>query len=63
MFDNKINLPNSIIIRDYQGREIKRITDPNTYELSVDLKNFDNGMYIINDNYFKETISRKIIKN
>ena len=55
-------LPKSIIIRDYQGKEVKTINNPTEYELNIDLKNLNNGLFIITANYADVIMSKRIIK-
>ena len=61
--NNSIELPKSIVIRDVLGREIKTVINPTTYEHVFDLKNMNEGLYMINVFYSDKTLSKRIIKN
>ena len=60
--NNNNELPKSIIIRDYQGKEVKTINNPTDYELNIDLKTLNNGLFIITANYGDVIMSKRIIK-
>ena len=60
--NNNNELPKSITIRDYQGKEVKTINNPTEYELNIDLKTLNNGLFIITANYGDVIMSKRIIK-
>ncbi len=62
ILNNNNELPKSITIRDYQGKEVKIINNPTEYELTIDLKNLNNGLFIITANYSNSILSKRIIK-
>lgn len=63
LLDNQIELPKSIVVRDNMGKEIKTIINPTLYEQTFDMRNLNDGLYIINVFYSDKTISKRIVKN
>ena len=63
ILDNDKELPQSIVIRDILGKEVKSIKNPTEYEYGFDMKSYNSGIYFINVFYSGKTISEKIIKN
>ncbi len=61
--NNNAELPESISIKDILGKEVKVINEPTKYEYDFEMKEFDQGLYIINVYYSDKTISKKVIKN
>ncbi len=54
--------PSSIIIDNILGQEIKKITEINEDNISVDLNGFGDGVYLIHINYPGKVMTDKIVK-
>ncbi len=54
--------PLYISIKDYLGKEVKRINNPSSYELNIDISELNNGFYFVNIQYEWASISKKISK-
>lgn len=62
ILSNKIELPNSIIISDILGNDIKTIFKPTDYKYNFNIKELNNGLYIINVYYNDKIMSKRIVK-
>jgi hypothetical protein len=62
ILSNKIELPNSIIISDILGNNIKTIFKPTDYKYNFNIKELNNGLYIINVYYNDKIMSKRIVK-
>lgn len=61
--DKSKDLPVSISLKDLLGKELRVITNPESYECEFDLSDFSRGVYLLNINYPEKTIAKKIIRN
>lgn len=61
--NDNAELPKSIIVRDVLGKEIINIHNPKEYIQNIDLKSFNNGIYIIVIYYSNDIITKRIVKN
>lgn len=55
-------LPQSISVRSVLGNEVKKINSINERNLTIDLGDCSDGVYIVNVNYANKTITNKIVK-
>lgn len=60
--NDNAELPKSIIVRDVLGKEIINIHNPKEYIQNIDLKPFNNGIYIIVIYYSNDIITKRIMK-
>ena len=55
-------LPQSISVRSVLGNEVKKINSVTERNLTIDLSDCSDGVYIVNVNYADKTLTNKIVK-
>lgn len=55
-------LPQSISVRSVLGNEVKKINSVTDRNLTIDLSDCSDGVYIVNVNYADKTLTNKIVK-